>query len=231
MTSPRGDEAVRLVPRNALVYGHANVEPNSDQWRFAGEVVRKLPTLRRLRERALRSLSRGDRALDFDTSVRPWIGDEAALALLPDGRRASSLILVRVADQARARDFLRGAGRPREQRHRGVTVRSYGTWRQRSWATSSRSAGPSTCAPRSTRAAARSLGDDSLFRDAVRGLEAEDPIAYAYASQDGRQPAAAPAGWPGGAGGRPARATRACARQRRACAPSRTGCAQAWRAC
>ena len=101
--------------------------PNSDQWRCAGEVVRKLPTLRRLRERALRSLSGGDRALDFDTAVRPWIGDEAAIALLPDGRRASSLILVRVADQARARDFLRGAGRPREQRHRGVTVRSYGS--------------------------------------------------------------------------------------------------------
>jgi len=182
---PRDDEAVRLVPRDALVYGHATVEPNSDQWRFAGEVVRKLPTLRRLRERALRSLSRADRALDFDTSVRPWIGDEAAIALLPDGRRASSLILVRVADQARARDFLRGAGRPRERRHKGVTVRSYGDL-----ATAFVGNFLAIGRPEHVRAAidtrdGRSLGDDSLFRSAVRGLEAEDPIAYAYASQDG----------------------------------------------
>jgi len=182
---PRGDEAARLVPRNALVYGHATVEPNSDQWRFAGEVVRKLPTLRRLRDRALRSLSGGDRALDFDTAVRPWIGDEAAIALLPDGRRASSLILVRVADQARARDFLRGAGRPREQRHRGVTVRSYG-----SLATAFVGNFLAIGRPEHVRAAidtrgGRSLGDDSLFRSAVGRLEADDPIAYAYASQDG----------------------------------------------
>lgn len=182
---PRGDEAVLLVPRNALVYGHANVEPNSDQWRFAGEVVRKLPTLRRLRERALRSLSRGDRALDFDTSLRPWIGDEAAIALLPDGRRASSLILVRVADQARARDFLRGAGTPRERRHKGITVRSYGDL-----ATAFVGNFLAIGRPEHVRAAidtrgGGSLGADSLFRSAVRGLDTGDPIAYAYASQDG----------------------------------------------
>jgi hypothetical protein len=182
---PRGDEAARLVPRNALVYGHATVEPNSDQWRFAGEVVRKLPTLRRLRERALRSLSGGDRPLDFDTAVRPWIGDEAAIALLPDGRRASSLILVRVADQARAREFLRGAGRPRERRHRGVTVRSYGTL-----ATAFVGNFLAIGRPEHVRAAidtrgGGSLGADSLFRSAVRKLEADDPIAYAYASQNG----------------------------------------------
>ena len=182
---PRGDEAARLVPRNALVYGHATVEPNSDQWRFAGEVVRKLPTLRRLRERALRSLSGGDRALDFDTAVRPWIGDEAAIALLPDGRRASSLILVRVADQARARDFLRGAGRPRERRHRGVTVRSYGSLATAFVGNFLAIGGPEHVRAAIDTRGGRSLGDDSLFRSAVGRLEADDPIAYAYASQDG----------------------------------------------
>ena len=102
--------------------------------------------------------------------MRPWIGDEAAIALLPDGRRASSLILVRVADQARARDFLRGAGRPREQRHRGVTVRSYG-----SLATAFVGNFLAIGRPEHVRAAidtrgGRSLGDDSLFRSAVRRL-------------------------------------------------------------
>ena len=219
------------MPRNALVYGHANVEPNSDQWRFAGEVVRKLPTLRRLRERALRSLSRGDRALDFDTSLRPWIGDEAAIALLPDGRRASSLILVRVADQARARDFLRGAGTPREQRHKGITVRSYGDL-----ATAFVGNFLAIGRPEHVRAAidtrgGGSLGDDSVFRSAVRGLEAEDPIAYAYASQDGVSRLLREQGGlvarVGGLLERPG--LRAAAASVRAAAE--TGCAQAWSAC
>jgi Protein of unknown function (DUF3352) len=179
------DEAVRLVPRGALFYAHATIEPNSDEWRLAGEIVRELPTLRRLRDRALRSLSRGDRPLDFDRSVRPWIGDEAALALLPDGGRASSLILVRVADQARAREFLRGAGRPREQRHRGVTVRSYGNL-----ATAFVDDFLAVGTAAHVRAAIdtrgrRSLRDDPVFGAAVERLEVDDPLAYAYASRTG----------------------------------------------
>jgi hypothetical protein len=179
------DEAVRLVPSDALFYAHATIEPNSDEWRLAGDIVRELPTLRRLRDRALRSLSRGDRPLDFDRSVRPWIGDEAALALLPDGGRASSLILVRVADQARAREFLRGAGRPREQRHRGVTVRSYGNL-----ATAFVGDFLAVGTAAHVRAAIdtrgrRSLRDDPVFGAAVERLEVDDPLAYAYAPRTG----------------------------------------------
>jgi hypothetical protein len=179
------DEAVRLVPANALVYVHATVEPNSDQWRHAADITRKLPTLRELRGRALRSFSRGGRPLDFDASVRPWIGDEAALALLPARRRATSLILVRVADQARARNFLRGAGQPREDRHRGVTVRTYGGLAA-AFAGNFLAIG----SPRHVRAAidareGRSLRDEPEFRATVDRLETEDPIAYAYAPQAG----------------------------------------------
>jgi hypothetical protein len=180
-----GDGAVRLVPRDALVYVHARVEPNSEQWRDAGEVVRKLPTLSRVRRRALRALSRGDRVLDFDTSVRPWIGDEAALALLPDGQRASSLILLGVADQARARGFLQGAGRAREQRYRGFTIRAFGAL-----ATAFVDDYLAIGRPAHVRAAIdtrgrRSLGDEALFQEAVGKLQTEDPLAYGYAPQQG----------------------------------------------
>lgn len=181
----RGDEAVRLVPADALVYAHATIEPNSDQWQYASEISRKLPTLRDLRRRALRSLSRGGRPLDFDASVRPWIGDEAALALLPEGRRATSLILVRVADQARARNFLSGAGRPREERHRGTTVRTYGDL-----ATAFVGNFLAIGSPRHVRTAidtraGRSLRDEPDFRATVDRLETQDPLAYAYAPQAG----------------------------------------------
>jgi hypothetical protein len=181
----RGDEAVRLVPPAALVYAHATVEPNSDQWEYAGDIVRKLPTLRRLRERVLRSLARGGRTLDFDTSVRPWIGDEAAIALLPEGNRAGSLILVRVADQARARNFLSGAGRPQEQRYRGVTLRSYG-----GLATAFVGDFLAIGRPAHVRAAidtrgGRSLAGEAPFQETVERLEVKDPLAYAYAPQAG----------------------------------------------
>ena len=83
------DRAVYLVPADALLYVHVHVEPNSDQWSRADEIVRQLPALRRLRDRALDNLSRGRRPLDFETQVRPWIGDEAALALLREGDRAN----------------------------------------------------------------------------------------------------------------------------------------------
>jgi hypothetical protein len=89
------DEAVRLVPPDALLYVHARVAPDGAQWERAGEIVRTLPALRRLRDRVLDSVSRERRRLNFETQVRPWIGDEAALALLRDGSRATSLILLR----------------------------------------------------------------------------------------------------------------------------------------
>jgi hypothetical protein len=179
------DRAADLVPANALVYVHVHVDPNSEQWRRANEIVLQLPGLRRLRDRALDSLSRGRRPFDFERQVRPWIGDEAALALLPDGRRATSLILVRVADQVGARRFLAGAGEPREQRHRGVTVRRYGDL-----ATAFVGEFLAIGELDNVRAAVDAGGRESLarepgYRTAVERLELDDPLAYAYAPASG----------------------------------------------
>ncbi len=183
--SEQRDGAVRLVPPDALLYVHARVEPDSEQWRRAGEIVRELPALRRLRDRALDSISRGRRPLDFDTQVRPWIGDEAAVALLPDGRRATSLILVRVADQTGARTFLQGAGRPTESRHRGVIVRVYG-----GLAASFVGKYLAVGSPANVRAAidarrGASLARSRLFRRAVDRLRIDDALAYAWAPEEG----------------------------------------------
>ncbi len=179
------DSAVDLVPADALLYVHVHVDPESDQWRRADEIVRQLPALRRLRNRALDSLSRGRRPLDFETQVRPWIGDEAAVALLREGARATSLILVRVADRRFARRFLEGAGRSRSERYRGVTVRVYGDL-----ATAFIGKFLAVGSPRNVRAAIdtrrrRSLGREQLFRRAVDKLDVRDPLAYAYAPARG----------------------------------------------
>ena len=174
------DDAVRLVPADALLYVHTRVEPSSSQWQRAGEIVRRLPALRRLRDRALDSLSRERRRLNFETQVRPWIGDEAAVALLPAGRRATSLILVQVADERLARRFLAGAGRSTRERHRGIEVRVYGNL-----AAAFVGQFMAIGSPANVRAAidARRRGSLSrvdLFRRAVDQLEVEDRLAYAY---------------------------------------------------
>ncbi len=179
------DEAVRLVPADALLYVHARVEPGDAQWERAGEIVRRLPSLRRQRDRALENLSRERRRLNFETQVRPWIGDEAAVALLPTGRRATSLILVQVEDESLARRFLEGAGRSTVRRHRGIAVREYGDQ-----ATAFVGRFMAIGSPANVRAAIDtrrrgSLARVDLFRRAVDRLDVEDPLVYAYAPARG----------------------------------------------
>jgi hypothetical protein len=174
------DNAARLVPADALLYVHSRVEPDSEQWQRAGEIVRRLPSLRRLRDRALQSLSRERRRLDFETQVRPWIGNEAALALLRDGRRATSLILLRVADEPLARRFLQGAGRSTLQRHRGVPVRVYGDLAVAFVRDFMAIGTPANVRSAIDTRRGGSLARTELFRKAVGELAVEDRLAYAY---------------------------------------------------
>ena len=180
-----GDDAVGLVPADALLYVHARVEPDSEQWERAGEIVRGLPALRRLRDQALESLSRERRRLNFETQVRPWIGDEAALAFLREGRRATSLILLKVADEPLARRFLAGAGKPVSQRHGGVRLQLYGDL-----ATAFVDGFVAIGTPTNVRAAIDARRRGSLervdrFDRAVNRLDLDDPLVYAYAPAAG----------------------------------------------
>jgi hypothetical protein len=179
------DDAVRLVPADALLYVHASVQPDTQQWQRAGEIVRRIPALRRLRDRALESLSRERRRLNFETQVRPWIGDEAAVALLREGRRATSLILLQVADEPLARRFLEGAGKSTREVHRGIAMRVYGdlavafVGRFMAIGTPANVRGAIDARRRG------SLAHVSLYRRAVAQLEVDDPLAYAYAPAGG----------------------------------------------
>jgi hypothetical protein len=128
------DHAADLVPANALAYVHVTVDPDSKQWKAAEDLVRRLPRLARLRDRTLKGLTARGARLDLRHQVYPWIGNEAALALLagnasPNGKvsTARSLILLEVSDSTLARDFLaRAVGRVRSSRYRGVGVELYG---------------------------------------------------------------------------------------------------------
>jgi hypothetical protein len=122
------DHAVRLVPASAVLYVHGNVDTSSTQWKRGSALLRRFPPLIRLRNQLLRGLTARGAALDLEREVGPWLGDEAALALIPDQRgNARSLILLEVSDRELARSFLaRAVGRERVSSYRGRRLRSYG---------------------------------------------------------------------------------------------------------
>jgi hypothetical protein len=74
-------------------------------------------------------LSASGAPIDARHDVRPWLGREAALALLnTGGRTASSLILLDIADRAKANAFLaRAGGTGIASRYRGVGIIPYGS--------------------------------------------------------------------------------------------------------
>lgn len=124
---PPATAAAQVVPADALAYVHLSTDADRPAVERALEVGRRFPSYPDLRTTLLGRLS-GGRALDFERDVRPWLGDEAALALLDTGRAtAGSLVVLALADVRRARSFVRGLARPgRSVSHRGVPVDVYG---------------------------------------------------------------------------------------------------------
>ena len=183
--SSHTDHAVALVPANALLYAHLEVHRDSTQWRNARRILDKLPSLGRLSNQALGSLAAGRTPKQLDAQLRPWLGDEAALALLPNGRRATSLILLKVGDLQKAKSFLAGAGRSKIALYRNTQVRMYKTL-------AAAFIGDFLAIGRveNVRAAVdaqaeRALDDEAVFRDARKGIDVGGPLVFAYAPGDG----------------------------------------------
>jgi Protein of unknown function (DUF3352) len=112
------DSLVRLVPANALAYAHASTDPGRPADGRLWELAQRFPTLRAQQDRLFRLLGR---PLNPARDVRPWLGDEAALAVLEGGARRppALLALAAVGDRAQAEEFLRA--RP-AARYRGTPV-------------------------------------------------------------------------------------------------------------
>jgi hypothetical protein len=180
-----GDDALVLVPRQALLYVHVRTDSNSGQGRRADETLRKLPSVARLRDEALRQVAGGRDSRVLQSQIRPWLGGEAALALLPGRKAATSLILLEVADRSRAEGFLRRAGRARPELYRGTPLRLYKTL-----AAAFLGDFLAIGRPRNVRAAidareGESLGKDDVFERTVRRLDVTGPLIYAYAPEAG----------------------------------------------
>jgi hypothetical protein len=184
----RSDSAAQLVPPEAQLYLHATIDEGSDQWRDGQRLVTRLPSLRRLLEEQLARLGTGASPVELQARIRPWLGQEAALALLPGGREATSLILLSVRDRAGAQSFLNSISRkPGISRFRGIEVRRYGRL------AAAFTGDPPYLAigpPANVRASivatdGDSLSDDSTFRKATGRVDTGHPLLYGYAPGEG----------------------------------------------
>lgn len=109
------DEASRaagITPRAALAFVSVNLDPSVEQKRNLLGIARRFPGARDTvkgefedaRDRLLSDLVRQG-GLDFRTDVRPWLGDEVAVAVLPPGGGGSPMVTVMVEseDDAKAK--------------------------------------------------------------------------------------------------------------------------------
>ena len=101
---PPDDDAIELVPADATAYAHVDTDRESEQYEQAHELAERVPTLT---DQLVRQLPGPDGArVSYARDVAPWLGGEAALALVPAGAgspRATALL--EVGDDRGARRF------------------------------------------------------------------------------------------------------------------------------
>ena len=100
---PPSDDAIGLVPDDALAYVHLNVDPDTDQFDAASNIASRLPLLTQLAVADVSSLA-GER-LNFNADIRPWSGGEVALAVLPGTGSLERVLMIEADDEDGARDF------------------------------------------------------------------------------------------------------------------------------
>lgn len=189
--SPPASGAAALVPSDALAYVHVSTDGDRAAVDRALSLVRRVGLEQTVRDQlgGLLGAGGGSEPVDFDRDVRPWLGDEAALALTPGaGTTAGSLLLLSVTDEAKARAFLaRTAGRSRSATYGGTATATYGNGSVTAFLDGFLVVGQQ----RSVRGAvdraagrARALADDATYRAASAG-QPDGRVADAYATVDG----------------------------------------------
>ena len=123
---PPATGAARLAPKDTLVYVHLSTDTDREAVDRAAELLGGFDSYAGLRDAVLQRLVGTGKVRARD--VEPWLGDEAALALVDAGQAtAGSLVIVRVTDEGKARKFLaRNPNRPAVRRYKGDRVDEFG---------------------------------------------------------------------------------------------------------
>lgn len=122
--APPDTGAARLVPAGALAYLNVSLDRSRPGVSRTLQLASSLPgfSLLRAAVRSRLAALTGDSA--FSTGSPPWLGDEAALAVLGGtGSQAGSLVLLKAQRPAAARRYLSGVSSASTASYRGVEIR------------------------------------------------------------------------------------------------------------
>ena len=120
------DDAIELVPAEALTYVHANLDSDTEQYEAAAAVAARTPLV--AAEVAGRALvlfaGAGGAPPDFGADIAPWLGGEIALAEVPGTNGNQQVQLLEAADTDAAREYAASIaqGEPTESDHQGVEI-------------------------------------------------------------------------------------------------------------
>ena len=122
--------AATVVPGDALAYVNLSLDRGRPSVRQALDVARRFPDFplayAAVLARLTAILGGGGKTVDFSSQVSPWLGHEAALALLDTtSSTAGSLIVLDVTHAAAAQRFLRAQGAAPAGDYRGIALLAY----------------------------------------------------------------------------------------------------------
>jgi hypothetical protein len=115
------DEAIALAPGSTAAYAHVVTDPDTEQYERAAGIAERLPAV--TAQLIARLPAPSGARIDYRRDVAPWLGGEAALALISTGGPARPTALLEIGDEDGANRFVRGlAGKGAAQSHRGVEL-------------------------------------------------------------------------------------------------------------
>lgn len=184
---PPATGAAAVVPADALAYIHLSIDPTRPAVKRAIALAARLPGLPSLAAQLGTRLG-GTAAIDFTRDVRPWLGKEAALALLDTpSSTAGALVVVDVSDERLARAFLTRLGAAPGPSYRGVQLYTRGATTELAFVSHYLVVGAAASVHAAIDVAsgrARSLADDAAYQRAAAG-EPDGRVLDLYASGAG----------------------------------------------
>ena len=205
--APPATGAATLVPADALAYVNLSTDPSRPAVSDARKVAARFPGWPLLEAAALGRLGElvgGSSGPAVATAIRPWLGNEASLALIggPNGT-AQPLVVLEVAQAARARAFVNRAGATPVGSYDGARIMAYPSGSELAFVGHYLLAGPDAgvrAGLDAARGRAPALADNAGYQRAVSG-EPADRVLDAYLPASGiRQLLASRAGVAGAIG-------------------------------
>jgi hypothetical protein len=126
VVATRGDAAsddttAKLVPADALLYVHLSTAEARTQDARLRKIADRFATVRAQLPKLAAAITPAAASLNLAKDLRPWVGDDVAVALLSDGR---PLLVASVRDQAAAERTLGRLGARGDGSYKGVALRT-----------------------------------------------------------------------------------------------------------